>query len=282
MKMGGNEEIYYKLTKPDGTSFHDGRTKYRVGHTTRKRKCENPEICSKDVLHASKDLVDAIKYAKIPFAIHRVAGVPVAEEADISGFFSLKVIETIPESEYDDLLGFRYHEFVNPIDPFDVPAPDITDEIISLVREWDSVRRLVWNSVKDSVIYSVWNSVIVSLWDPACDSVWDLIRNSVKVSVWDSVWNSVKDSVWNSVKDSVWDSVWAYIGSLFLHIETWKYVKPDEWNKGKYPFESGAKLWKMGLIPVFYDGKWHLCHPVRNEKAILVWEGTSDELTGSE
>jgi len=268
--MGGNEEIYYKLTKPDGTSFHDARTKYIVGHTVRKRKCEDPQICSKDVLHASKNLMDAIKYANIPFTIHRVSGVPVVEGVDKSGFFSLKVIETIPESEYDALLGFRYHEFVNPIDPFDVPAPGITDEILSLVREWDSVRRLVWDSVWDSGRRLVWNSVIVSLWDPACDSVWDLIRTSVE------------DSVWDSVRDSVRRLVWAYIGSLFPQIETWKYVKPDEWNKGKYPFESGAKLWKMGLIPVFYDGKWHLCHPVRNEKAILVWEGTSDELTGSE
>ena len=76
-------------------------------------------------------------------------------------------------------------------------------------------------------------------------------------------------SVWDSVCASVWASVRAYIGSLFLGIETWKY---NEHEKGKYPFQPAVELWKRGFIPVKVDGKWKLYHPVKGKPAILVYE----------
>ena len=66
------------------------------------------------------------------------------------------------------------------INPLELPAVDtITDEQISWLKEWASVR----SSVRASVWDSVWHSVGDSVWN----SVWDSVRASVRASVWDSV-----------------------------------------------------------------------------------------------
>ena len=237
---------YFKITSPDGTSFYDSKTKYVAGKTVRKKVRENPVICSRDVLHASSTIMDALKYARIPLAIHVVEGDPVVSDDDKSGFFSLKVVETLPESEYDNLLGFRYREACNPVKPMKIENEVVNEDIASLMK-WDSVRVYVWKSVRDSV----WDSVRVSVWK----SVWV----SVRVSVW--------KSVWDSARDSVWDSVNAYIGSLFLGVQEWKYVK----HGAAYPFQPAVDLWKRGFVPVKIDGRWHL-YGWRNGKAVSLYE----------
>ena len=84
------------------------------------------------------------------------------------------------------------------VHPFKIEPPEITEEHITLLREWDSVR----DSVRDSVVASVRDSV--------GDSVRGSVRDSVVASVWDSVWDSVRASVVASVRDSVW----ALVGAL--------------------------------------------------------------------
>ena len=86
---------------------------------------------------------------------------------------------------------------------------------------------------------------------------------------WDSAWDSVWDSAW----DSMWDSVWAYVGSLFVAVvKEWKYIKHE---KGEYPFQSAADLWRMGLVPCFDGQTWRL-HGGPEGK--VLWEGKLLEL----
>jgi len=114
--------------------------------------------------------------------------------------------------------------------PFDIDPPEITDEILDLLHEMDSV----WASVMDSV----WDSVRASVRASARDSVWASVMDSVRASVMDSVRASVMDSVWDSVRASVRDSVWAYISSFFD-------IEYD------HDFSSAVKLWEMGLVASF-------------------------------
>jgi hypothetical protein len=130
--------------------------------------------------------------------------------------------------------GYNIEEALFPINPFKIKPPEITDEHISLLKNWASVRNSVRNSVWASIRPSVRHSV----------------RNSVRYSVGDSVRHSVRNSVRPLVRPSVWDSVrhsvWAYISSLF----------PSQ--EGVNPFQSVIDLWKQGLVPSF-DGKmWRL------------------------
>lgn len=147
----------------------------------------------------------------------------------------------------DAKLGYKLSEVLNPVDPREIPCPEITEDVLDLLRQWDSVGNSVWTSVWDSV------------WDSVGKSVWD--------SVWDSVGDSVRDSVWDLVGASAWDSVQAYIGSLFHNTKKWRYIDHIE---GIYPFQAGADLWRIGLVPSFDGVTWRLHGgPDMN----VVWEG---------
>jgi hypothetical protein len=258
---------FFKLTNPDGTAFHDGQTKYALGKTVKKRKCNNPILCTDTVLHASRTLAGALRYAKLPLAIWKVEGDPVvSDHEDKCGFFALEVVKQIEPS--DELLGFRYHEACHPMNPILIQN-DVADADIADLKSWASVRASVWDSVRASVWASVGASVRDSVWDSVWASVWD----SVGASVWDSVRASVRDSVRASVRASVWDSVGAYVGSLFPGIATWKYVVNHE--EGVYPFESGARLWKRGFVPVKIGIKWHL-YGWRDGHAVSLYQQTEE------
>ncbi len=183
--------------------------------------------------------------------------------------------------EIEPELGYKLSEALYPVNPLLLPKTAVTDKDIKLLRQWDSVgdsiRDSVWNSVCDSVWssvgdsfwsrvrYSVWYSVRVSVWDSFWSRVWYSVWYSVRDSVGDNVWYSVIDS-WDSVWDSVTDSVSAYIGSLFLNINKWKYKNHEQ---GKYPFQSAVNLWYRGLVPSFDGEIWRL-HS--GKKAEVVWE----------
>jgi len=261
---------FYKVTRPDGLDFYSGTVNYRraIGTTLvvpGYKERDVHDLCSHHVLHASCEVLGAMRYAKIPCAIFQVTGKPVNKQDDKCGFTHLRVVKEY--KNLDRILGFKYSEAINPINPFKLLPPTITKKHIGLVEQWanvwdsacpsvwdsvwDSVRDSVWdsvrNSVRDSVRDSVWDSVRDSVWDSACPSVWDSVRDSACPSVWDSVRNSVREGVWNSVG--------AYTSSLFPDIQKWEYI---DHPLGENPFTPCIKLWRMGLVPSF-DGKtWRL------------------------
>jgi len=165
-------------------------------------------------------------------------------------------------------LDWDLYKAIYPTDPRKVDNPDVTEEIIELLKEWNSVR----GSVRDFVMNSIWDSIM--------DSVVDYVKNSVMNSVWDSIMDSVVDSVKNSVMDSIWDfvmgsimdSVWIYIGSCFPNIKKWKYI---EHKNGEYPFKSVIKLHELGFVPSFDGNYWRL-HSGKNMNE--VYKISRDEL----
>ena len=200
----------------------------------------------------------------------------------------MKLTREVPQEEIKEMakawepkVGYKLNEALFPVNPFDIEPPEITDEIIRLVRDCASVWDSVMASVGDSVWASVWDSVMASI----RDSVWDSVGASVRVSVMASVMASIRDSVmdsvgasvmdsvmasvWDSVRvsvmDSVMASVWAYMSSLFPNVKKWKHTEHAE---GVNPFQPAIDLWHMGLVPTF-DGKvWRL-----HSKNGIEWEG---------
>ena len=135
-----------------------------------------------------------------------------------------------------EVYTFNVAEAKNPIHPFKIEPPIITEVHLDLLKQWASVR--------------------------------DSVRDSVGDPVWASVWASVRDSV----VDSVWDSIRAYIGSLFS-ISEWKYIDYTNplFEKGVYPFQAAIELWKQGLVPSF-DGKLWRLHG--RPKGKILWQET--------
>jgi hypothetical protein len=293
-------ERFYKLARPDGYDFHTGRTINYREHIGKLAIPPTPDskavLCSKGLIHASRNINDCFIGAKIPCSAYIVEGIPSVCDEQKCGFIALNVIAEL--TDLDSAFGWRYSEAASPTNPLDIHTI-MTDRHKELLKEWASVRDSVWDSVRNSVGDSVRNSVgdsvrdsvrnsvrnsvgdsvRDSVWDSVGDSVrdsvWDSVRNSARNSVMDSVWDSVRDSVRNSVRNSVWDSVWdsvrdsvwAYVGYLFSPIiSEWKYIDHAE---GTYPYQSAVDLWKDGFIPSF-DGKIVRLHA--GKKADIIYE----------
>jgi hypothetical protein len=272
------QEQFWKLARPDGFDFYTGKTINYREHIGKTVKCpdydKDGELCSGAFLHASRTPEQCFVGAKIPCSVYRVSGVPIKEDEGVkAGFKSLRVIK---EMNPEDVFKWRYAEAANPVHPFKIKPPEITDEHIRLLKEWDSVRETVWAPVWDSVRETVRASVGETVWASVRASVGETVEASVGASVWASVRDSVRDSVrasvgetvWASVWASVWDSVRAYTGYIFAPVvDEWKYI---DHKKGEYPFQPAVDLWKQGLVPSFNGKIWRL-HGGKN--AEVLWEG---------
>ena len=139
----------YKLTRPDGFDFYSGTVNYRdaIGTIIKVTDYDPPERgpCGRG-LYASKTPNDCFVGAKIPCAAFRVRGIqPIAKDRKKTRYQALKVIEEI--TDLDKLFRWKYSEAINPIHPFKIEPPVITEQHIKLVKEWDSVRASVGDSV---------------------------------------------------------------------------------------------------------------------------------------
>jgi hypothetical protein len=277
---------FWKLARPDGWDFYTGKTINYRENIGREIICPkfnaSGKLCSSAFIHASRTPNQCFVGASIPCSVYYVKGKPIIEDNDKCGFERLFIVKELqPEKVFE----WNYAEAINPINPFKLPMPEITEQHIGLIKKWSSVsnsvetsvRDSVWSSVCASVRDSVWTSVWTGVRDNVWDGVWTGVRDSVWDGVWDGVWDSVQnsvwanmeESVWNSVRDGVWDSMWAYIGSLFpLPRTAWKYTEKIK-CKG-YPFQPAIDLWKAGLVSSF-DGKTWRLHGGPDGK--VLWEG---------
>jgi hypothetical protein len=258
------KKIYYKGARPDGWDFYTGKTlNYResIGKTV---TCDNtgiPKLCSDTVLHASLEPNNVFIGSKIPLSLYRVNGTPppVVEDNKKSGFKELFVVSEIPESEFNDLFGWNYREAINPFGISAPITPVITEGILINLRKWASVRSSFGVSVRASV------EATIKLQFGA--AVEDAVRSSVEATVIASVIAPFKDELRSQVWFSVIDLIYAYIGSLFFNIKTWKYIDHKE---SEYPFQSAVNLWKIGLIPS-YDGMLWRLHDGHHTEPL--WQG---------
>jgi hypothetical protein len=168
-------------------------------------------------------------------------------------------------------------EIKNPIHPFKIKPPDkITEEHLFLLKKWVFVLQSIRESFEDSVLEPIRESFLDSILDSIRYSVWESIGESVFDSFGSFFLNSLRDSVEYSVLNSLREYVgvffWAYIGTMFQNIEEWKYIDYTNpiFQKGEYPFQAAADLWKLGLVPVFDYKVWKLHGGPR---ANILWEG---------
>ena len=77
--------------------------------------------------------------------------------------------------------------------------------------------------------------------------------------------------------DSVWASVRAQNGMMFSEIKKWEYT--DNIKVKGYPYKSAVKLWRMGLVPIRYQDKWHLYgSPKGNGKVECLWTENNKDI----
>lgn len=89
---------YYKATRPDGTSFHDGKTRWEVGKTvTIPKSKRREELCGPGILHVSDAPGETLIGGEWPCRLFRVEpGEIVTSEGNKHGTHSVTVIEELP------------------------------------------------------------------------------------------------------------------------------------------------------------------------------------------
>lgn len=92
--------IYYKATRPDGTDFHTGRIKYKVGKRVRPAPTKlTPRICGPGVLHAADVPAMTLIGGSWPCRLFEVTGKPIAgfdsEHRHKGGFRQLTVVREL-------------------------------------------------------------------------------------------------------------------------------------------------------------------------------------------
>ena len=151
---------FYKLTQPDGFDFYTGGTiNYRdaVGKTVRAPNFNvDGELCSSAFLHASRKPDQCFVGASIPCSAFVVRGAPILEDNQKVGFESLYI-----EKEVDpaSIFKWNYNAAANPINPFSIRPPKITQQHILLLKNWATVWATVGATVRDTVWATIWDTV---------------------------------------------------------------------------------------------------------------------------
>ena len=163
-------QLFYKGTDADGLSFHrpdkGERVKYEPGKTvkiSRSNRDRHPQLCTDTLLHACRKPNQLLQYC-LPMKVFEVTGEPVIEEKDDkAGFYELKVLREVPESEHNVLFGWNIVEVRNPVNPLKM-SPTVTEEDRALMRKWDQVRDQVWAQVRAQVWAQFWDQVRAQAW----------------------------------------------------------------------------------------------------------------------
>jgi len=239
---------YYKVARADGFDFYTGKTiNYRdnVGKVVKVPDAGTPRLCSKTTLHASTNPNDGFIGATFPLSIYEVEGEAVVsnEEENIFGFQELSIKREIPQSELDALLGWNYTEACNPVHPFRMEAPKVTDKHVELLREWAEIIDSIWDIGTRKVI---WPSLRAKWGDSVADTIGD--------TNWEFVGHDVKASVENAVRPSIEDSLGAYTASFYLDTP-WLNI---DHKPGEFPLKPAADLWREGLVAANDGRAWRL------------------------
>ena len=103
---------YFKVARTDGFDFYTGNTiNYRdnIGKTViNPKQTKSKDLCSSDVLHASKLFFDALSYGQLPCSIFIVEGKSISKQSDKDGFKKLKIIKEISTIHWKE----SYYKFM--------------------------------------------------------------------------------------------------------------------------------------------------------------------------
>jgi hypothetical protein len=176
---------FYKATRPDGTSFHDGVTKWQVGRIVRHPAPNLASgLCSAGVLHFSDAPGETLVGGSWPCRLFEVEprGEMIGPDEHKYGTTALKVVVELPAWQ---ALGPNGEEVAALIER----CKTLTGE---------EIRRLY------AALYAAQYAARYSAWDAARNAArnaaWDAARNAAWDAAWDVAWNVA----WYAARNAAW------------------------------------------------------------------------------
>jgi hypothetical protein len=194
---------YYKATRPDATSFYDGKTKWRVGRVVRHSAPDlSLGLCSVGVLHFSDVSGEVLMGGSWPCRLFEVEprGPVIGPEDHKYGTTALEVVAEFPAWQ---ALGPNGEEVAALIDRARMLTKEeikrlyaaryaVTDVARDVAR--DAARYAAWLAAWDAAgyaaryaaAYAAENAAWVAVWDVARDAAWDVARYAARYAAEDA------------------------------------------------------------------------------------------------
>ena len=199
--------IYYKATRPDGKSFHDGKTAWAVGETVKiKRKDRKADLCGVGILHASDAPGETLIGGRWPCRLFEVEGKPVAQEDHKFGFHELTVIRELPAWQ---ALG-----------PNGEAVAALIERARTITPEQAERLRAARYAARDAARYAAWSAAWNAARYAATDATWDAARYAARNAAWyaarhaarhaarDAAADAAADAARSAARYAAWSAAW--------------------------------------------------------------------------
>ncbi len=180
---------YYKATRPDGTSFYDGTTEWRIGRVV---KHPNPRLelglCSAGVLHISDATGETLVGGSWPCRLFEVEprGATIGPAAHKWGCGEVKVVRELPAWQ---ALGPNGEAVAALIER----CKTLTyDEAKQLSAAWAAVRAAAWGAARAAARDAAWAAAR------------DAARAAARGAARGAVWGAAREAAWDAARDAVW------------------------------------------------------------------------------
>jgi hypothetical protein len=181
---------YYKATRPDATSFYDGKTKWRVGRVVRHSAPDlSLGLCSVGVLHFSDVSGEVLMGGSWPCRLFEVEprGPVIGPKDHKYGTTALKVVAEFPAWQ---ALGPNGEE-----------VAALIDRARMLTKE--EIKRLY------AAEYAAWGAAEYAAWYAAAYAA----KYAAWAAAWDAVGPAARYAAENAAENAAWDAVWAAAGA---------------------------------------------------------------------
>ena len=181
---------YYKATRPDATSFYDGKTKWRVGRVVRHPAPDlSLGLCSVGVLHFSDASGEVLMGGSWPCRLFEVEprGPVIGPKDHKYGTTALKVVAEFPAWQ---ALGPNGEE-----------VAALIDRARMLTKE--EIKRLY------AAEYAAWGAAEYAAWYAAAYAA----KYAAWAAAWDAVGPAARYAAENAAENAAWDAVWAAAGA---------------------------------------------------------------------
>jgi hypothetical protein len=181
---------FYKATRPDGTSFYNGTTKWQVGCIVRHPAPDlSLGLCSAGVLHIS----DA------------------PGETLVGGWWPCRLFEVEPR---DDMIGSEEHKYgctavkvVRELPAWQALGPN-GEAVAALIKRcrtmtYDEAEQLsaAWYAAGDAAWYVARYA--------AGDAAWDAARSAARSVAWYAAGDAARSAAWYAAGDAARSAAWA-------------------------------------------------------------------------
>ena len=216
---------YYKATRPDGTSFYDRTTRWKVGRIVR-----HPApglslgLCSAGVLHISDAPGETLTGGLWPCRLFEVEprGELVSDGSHKHGCAVVKVVRELPAWQ---ALGPNGEAVAAVIERCRALTLNEIQKLQKLYAAWEPARYAVWDA---------WNAARDAAWGAAWNAAWGAAREAAWNAVWEAAWNAACDAAWNAFWAAARDAARALIVKDIITAEQfdllygpWRSVMPD-------------------------------------------------------